>query len=646
MARKTPDQSIGFRPDISGLRAVAVLAVLLFHMGMKDWRGGFIGVDVFFVISGYLILPRLNLLCAERRFGYVDFMARRIRRLLPAIFPVLLAVSAFGAVFFGDAAFDELLNSVWAASGFVSNVYFALTRGYFERGTELMPLLHTWSLGVEFQFYLLTPVLFVLAGRYRVAALVALTVLSFIISAYQVSQQSTWAYYGLVSRFWQLGFGGLVGIAEPLMQRHLRTALVSVLLRGLGLTVIVATALRYSSEMPFPGVAALLPTLAAGLVIVAPLHDGRDPALWLLRSRASRWIGDRSYSIYLWHWPLLLALHSSGLFARIGDAHRIGAVALTFVLADLSYRYIERPVQTLPVWRSLRRGVVVAFTPVLFASFLLGVQATGGLADLREGLPLRSLRAVHSLADPARRAYLQRLDATGMRGESGLCSVDVLKTSEAAATCLLAADKAETLVIGDSHGRDVLMALRQAFPEQSFHMLHQSGCAPANYKQCFPGLSAALPKLIEAGGYRRVLLISRWDRGSVEGVSPTLEVLKAAQLPVVVIGPGPVFRADIGKMILADITTVADIGASPWVQADFSFDIRATERDLREKVGGYGFGYISRLQVFCPNDRCLGFIAGSADLMFFDTQHLSLEGMAFLADHLRAEAVLRAAFAP
>lgn len=370
-------RNASFRLDVSGLRAVAVLAVLLFHMGMKDWRGGFVGVDVFFVISGYLILPRLNTLCAEGRFGYFDFMARRVRRLLPAIFPVLLSVAVFGLLFFGDAAFKDLIESIWGASAFVSNIYFAFTRGYFERGAELTPLLHTWSLGVEFQFYLLTPLLFIMTGRFRIAALAALTLFSFAASVYFVDQQSPWAYYGLTSRFWQLGLGGLAGIAEPFWQQRLRgLTLVGVMLRGAGLVGVVATALIYTSELPFPGVAALLPTLLACLILIAP-RSGRDPTLWLLRSSGMRWIGERSYSIYLWHWPLLLALQSSGMFVRVGDSHRIGAILLTFVLADLSYRYIERPVQNLPSWRGVRRVLVVGLSPVIFAMLLVGGQFVG-----------------------------------------------------------------------------------------------------------------------------------------------------------------------------------------------------------------------------------------------------------------------------
>ena len=641
----TPNAIYGFRGDISGIRAIAVILVLLFHMKLTDWGGGFVGVDIFFVVSGYLILPRLNMQCANGNFRYSDFIGKRIRRLLPAILPVLLFVVIFGLLFFGDGAFKGLLESTLAASTFVSNVYFENTRGYFERGTDLMLLLHTWSLGVEFQFYLLTPILFVLAGRFRIYVLVILTVLSFVFSCYLVSETSPQAYYGIGSRFWELGLGGLLGIFHPRSFERpdlIRQKIAGLLLRFSGLAVIIFTAMSYSSSTSFPGAFALFPTLGACLLIAAP-NTKYDPILWLLQSRGAQWIGDRSYSIYLWHWPLLLALDSSKLFGEIKDGHRAGAILLTVFLAHFSYRFLEIPVQRLPSWKNISRVCGLALTPGFAILMLLTLERyAGALSGARAHLPHEQLRAINSLADPARLAYLKDLEQIGVNGENGLCSLDAFKTVENAALCLSkSTGNGDTLVIGDSHGRDMFITLRKAFPEIDFHMLHQTSCAPASYASCFQSLGSNLPNIISEGGYKSVVLASHWPPSSLDALEVTIETLQSLNIYAVIIGAGPVFESDITQ-ILADTNTDIDrIGENEWITVDFRFDVASVDQRLRETSGQNGIGFVSRLAYLCADSNCLGFVPGTTELMLFDNQHLTQAGMEFLADRFRTDPVLQ-----
>jgi peptidoglycan/LPS O-acetylase OafA/YrhL len=338
------------RRDIEGLRAVAVLAVLLFHFGVPGTQGGYIGVDVFFVISGFLIT---SLLLDERtttgRVSLRDFYARRIRRLLPISATVLVVTALAATRWLEPTRLADLARDIRAAALFVSNMVFA-GRGTDYLGAELPPsaIQHYWSLAVEEQFYMIWPALIAVVTvgarnvRGRVAAAMsAVVVLSLGASILLVESHPAWSFFGLHTRAWELGLGSLLAATYRFTRRldDRRRELIS----WIGFAAIVVSVFTFGGVSRFPGWIALVPVVATAMVLVGGDDNTRGPVR-LLGTPFMQWVGQRSYSLYLWHWPALIIAE-----ARASDelsfVDRLGVLSLTVGLAELGYRLIEHPVR-------------------------------------------------------------------------------------------------------------------------------------------------------------------------------------------------------------------------------------------------------------------------------------------------------------
>lgn len=348
-----------YRNDIDGLRAVAILPVVFYHANVKGFEGGFIGVDVFFVISGYLIT---SLLLEEiRTTGSVNlasFYARRARRLLPALLLVVLVALALGAITLTPVGGEQkaLGRSAIAALLFHSNFYFAnKTGGYFDAPSESLPLLHTWSLGVEEQFYFIWPLIMVacirVAGgrnfsKYFIFSLGILFAVSLIYSYLATlgdSQTAHFAFFMLTARAWELVIGALLAYALPHLSAP-KPAL-GAALSALGVGAILFAATHFRAGMPYPGIAAIVPTVGTSAVIVGCTMAPDGLVRRLLSSRILVGIGLVSYSWYLWHWPLLVY---GRMAATAETASVVGLllIALSFAFAVLTYLYVEQPIRT------------------------------------------------------------------------------------------------------------------------------------------------------------------------------------------------------------------------------------------------------------------------------------------------------------
>lgn len=366
-----------YRPDIDGLRAIAVLGVVLFHAFPGGVRGGFVGVDIFFVISGYLITTILLKDLMAGRYSLWMFYVRRIKRIFPALIVVLASCMAFGWFALYPYELSALGKHVAAGAGFLSNFFLWQESGYFDKAGEIKPLLHLWSLGVEEQYYIFWPLLLFIAWRRHLRFLVcifALGIASFILSIYLVRVDPSQAFYAPWSRFWELLAGS--GLAFVHQQKGhpwtlricdrglviLRVLKLSVLTKPdcqslLGGTLILIGMLLISKGMLFPGGWALLPTLGACLVISA------GPEGWMNRVFLSHpvmvGIGLISYPLYLWHWPLLsfANIMASGMPPM---SIRLIAVLIAFALALATYRWVERPIRTRPTRKIVISGLVFA----------------------------------------------------------------------------------------------------------------------------------------------------------------------------------------------------------------------------------------------------------------------------------------------
>ncbi|MBT0768102.1 acyltransferase [Kineosporia sp. J2-2] len=337
-----------FRPDIEGLRAVAIILVVLYHCGVTAFGGGYVGVDVFFVISGFLITGHLaREVQATGRLQIGRFYARRAMRLLPAATLTIVATLLAAWWWLPAVRLKDIATDGLAATGYVLNYRLAATgTEYRGEGDLPSPLQHFWSLGVEEQFYLVIPLLMIatmvlLRRRMAfVALLLAITAASFAWSVLSTPDHANWAYFGAPTRAWELGVGALVALALPLTPR-LPDVLCS-LIRLAGLAMIVVAAMRYDDLTTFPGYQAGLPVLGAALVIAA----GRAVSGRLLTHGVMRAIGARSYSWYLWHWPVLL-IAPYALGEDFGTGKKLAAAGCAYLMAVISYAMIERPLHEL-----------------------------------------------------------------------------------------------------------------------------------------------------------------------------------------------------------------------------------------------------------------------------------------------------------
>ena len=447
--------SFAYRPDIDGLRGVAVLLVVLFHAHIS-FRGGFIGVDVFFVISGYLItgLMRRDLEAGGFRLG--DFWERRARRILPALAVMALLTLLAGAWLLLPEDLERLGESAMAQSLFVANLYFWREGGgYFAGSAEQMPLLHLWSLAVEEQFYLLMPPLCLLLARRAartsegLAALGrrvfgALALISLCVSVWLVRHDAHSAFYWLPTRAWELLLGSLLACMPLATTEPRQRAWVGIA----GLGAILLPGLLYDAGTPFPGLAALPPCLGAAALIWA----GRSgPAARLLESRPLLHFGRISYSLYLWHWPLLAL--AAALSPVLVDADsrgvRVGLVLAAWGLAVLSWRWIENPVRARVVLKS-RAALFTASGLVLALLFAAGA----GLSvsrGLPERLPASAVRLATATAAAA--AWPDALEA-------------VLDGSAPRFGHPQAGTPVRVLLWGDSHAKSLVPVLADGCAQQ------------------------------------------------------------------------------------------------------------------------------------------------------------------------------------
>lgn len=371
------------RPDIDGLRAIAIVPVLLFHAGIRQFQGGFVGVDVFFVISGYLISKLVLDDIASSRFSILRFYERRVRRILPALFVLILGTSVVACRLLTP---DDALSygkSVLATMFFSSNILFARQTGYFDAPAESNALLHTWSLAVEEQFYIFYPLFLFLISRFLrkryVWALLLVLGTSFGYSVWAVSYHRSTAFYSAGARAWELLLGGVLALGViPLPRNRFLENLLAVL----GIGFLAYSIVEFSSSTAFPGPAALLPTIGAALLIYTG-EAGSTFAARVLSTKPVVFIGLISYSLYLWHWVLLFfARYWLARSLRIWEAAAV--IGASIVIASLSWKFVENPFRGRTRLIASRRLLfsVAAFASLAFASF-------GGLLYLRHGLPSR-----------------------------------------------------------------------------------------------------------------------------------------------------------------------------------------------------------------------------------------------------------------
>lgn len=334
-----------YRPEIDGLRAIAVLSVILFHSDISLFSGGYVGVDVFFVISGYLITKILYREIQNNSFSILSFYERRIKRIFPALFLMLCVAAAIAYYILLPREFRDFKSSLIASVAFYSNYYFMQDVGYFANPPVSEPLLHTWSLAVEEQFYVVFPVyLFIVFKLFKknLTQIITFTllILSLIYSIKLVDVAPTDAFYSPFARAWELLVGSVLALYFDKFRNSPNKILVNIL-SVIGIIMVVYSILLYSASTQFPGATAIIPVLGTVLLLFTGSHHGNIVGK-LLSTAPFRFTGLISYSLYLWHWPVLV-FYKIYMFGDFGPYDKLLALALIFLLSYLSWRYIEVP---------------------------------------------------------------------------------------------------------------------------------------------------------------------------------------------------------------------------------------------------------------------------------------------------------------
>lgn len=334
-----------YRKDIDGLRAIAVLSVIIHHLDKNLLSGGFVGVDIFFVISGFLITSHICKAFKTNTFSFSTFYKKRINRITPALLTVIVASICCGLIILSPADLIRLTNSALTSMLGLSNIYFWREYGnYFSANTNEAILLHTWSLGVEEQFYLIWPILLYLVTKITPKPSHVLFILLFIfiatlaLSDYATSLFASASYYLLPSRFFELAIGGLLAIYSPAKKYN---TLLCFLIKTIGLLLIIYALLTFNGQTNFPGLNALIPCLGAYLIILA---GNLGKPSYLLSLKPLQMTGLLSYSLYLWHWPIIAFL--TYLYQPINLASGIIIIVMTYLLAFLTWKFIETPCRT------------------------------------------------------------------------------------------------------------------------------------------------------------------------------------------------------------------------------------------------------------------------------------------------------------
>jgi len=475
---KAPSSAAEFRPDIEGLRGVAILLVLLFHAGLPWTPGGFVGVDVFFVISGFLITGKLWRESQQPGgLNITRFYAWRIRRLLPAALVAVALIALVGLLLAAPLDRSELAADGAASALSIANMRFIGSVDYFAATTSPSPFLHFWSLSVEEQFYLVWPALIVLltwrggSSRRLIAALLIGVVASFVLSIWLTDTSPARAFYLLPTRVWQLGVGGLlalIGVAGT----SRRAGAVA----WAGLAAVAVAGVALTAEMPYPGLAALLPTAGA----VALLYGGGAPSgpVRLLAAAPLRFLGKISYSLYLWHWPLLV-LPLMFLERALTGVEVVASVAVAIGVSWLSWRFVEQPFRygdrsrRATSWSAIRVGVAGILSVALFTQGLAAALPSSAVAvqptPSPSGSPVASDGPITLPADLTPSLASARDDEERLRGDGCLAFERV--TTPPNCEYGVKGSAITIALVGDSHASHWFPAIEAIALERGWRLL-------------------------------------------------------------------------------------------------------------------------------------------------------------------------------
>jgi peptidoglycan/LPS O-acetylase OafA/YrhL len=603
-----------YRPDVDGLRGIAVMLVLNFHAFPAVMPGGFVGVDVFFVISGFLITGIIARELEQGRFSLLNFYVRRIRRIFPALLVVLAVALVLGWLFMLPALYAQLGIDVFASAGFAANIALLLQSGYFDIASARKPLLHLWSLGIEEQFYLAWPLILMFAARRKmsiVAVAATLGIASFILNVALIGSQPVATFFLPFTRAFELLLGAVLACNWDRLNQARRASDVRA---WAGVAMIAAAAILLDSRSAFPGWWAILPVAGTALLV-------SSPGAWICRvvlaSPSLVWIGLISYPLYLWHWPLLV-FAAAVKFQPLTLPERELILLLSTLLAWATYAFIEKPIRFGPpsprkLW-TLCAGMV-----------LVGV--AGGVVALGRGFDFRLPAEIRAVAGEPKLSPDMRLHE---------CLLDLARETNFSADCAERGRRPLVMLWGDSTAGALMHGLRQAQQRRNFAL------AQFTAGSCIPALNADIPnnpncranndKVLGLARELRpdiVLLHGTWEL-HLDKVAETVTALKQTGARVIVLGPVPFWRRGLQNEVVRQYMLHKTV---PMRLAGVAASDAKYDDVMRERLVPLGAEFVSARAVLCSADGCLTRLGDAAtDIVAFDQVHLTEKGSAFLID--------------
>lgn len=610
-----------FYPHIDGLRAIAVIAVILFHLDIAILSGGFLGVDIFFVISGYLITSHLTNAIESDRFNLFEFYNRRARRILPALLTVIVVTLLAGLILLGPRYVTLLGEEAISACLGLSNFYYWLNSGYFDAGSEVKPLLHTWSLGVELQFYLLWPLLLLIFFKIWRYFILSIAICSLLACEWAMNKDVDAAFYLLPFRIFEFCIGALAFYFAAYKPTQITREKISFI--GLALTVFPL--FIFDSTSHFPGIGALLSCLGVALII----HSGEGTSVQrILSVKPAIWIGALSYSLYLVHWPLIVIYKHS-----IGEPNGILVITLllagTFILASILFYFIEKPFRKRNETFLVSISGVYGFTLVCMAlvgCVFVAIKQTDGTL-WKQGKNLSNLDFETGMS-----SRLSLLNKTcGERGWD--------KCYEPSQ------NKRNVMVLGNSHALDGFNTLLMAYPDNHYYLnALPGGCPPFIetdeniIKPDNPDRPHCLEfnrNLFTEASFKNVdvvvisALIFKYRAEHIFRAVERINQITKGNVRVIVFGSYMGLKRDMLDLLNNEI--------DPRLERKYLTVFAPDEQLLRNGATKYNYTFISQKELLCEGEQIQ-----SCPLMFgdepftYDKNHLSFSTAKAMADKLRA----------
>lgn len=615
----------GFRKDINGLRAWAVAVVILYHFGIPGFRGGFVGVDLFFVISGFLmtgiVLKGLDHTKSAGGFSVSRFYLARARRIIPALAALCASLLILGWFFLIPIEYAKLGGHLVSALGFFSNYKFRSRAGYFNPASQENWLLHTWSLSVEWQFYLVFPLLLMAAWKLRpgfaplVYMLAAGFILSLALSAVLSPLRPSDAFYLLPTRAWEMLAGGLAYLAT---YRHELSRPISRRFEALGFALIIVAVLALDANRSWPGIWAMVPVSGAVAILLA----NRTESAWT-GNAVTQWLGTHSYSLYLWHWPITVALRYFDL--RSNPVAILCGLLLTILLGTLSYRLIETQAR---IW-------LVKIKPsIQSAALIMGVLCIAAAAQ-----HVKKSDGVH-MRLPAALQEMSRLEFDYSFYREGRC---LLRPEQAAiefSGCIdIPHDPPSELVLlwGDSYAAHLYPGLSTiAIGKWQFAQMTSIGCPPIlglqmPTKPHCRATNDAILNWAQKEMPDRIILAGNWITYDWKQVSRTVDTLKAMGIKRIdLVRPAPMWEKNLSSILIemAWKNTAEGHVMPNRLSQGLKPGLSQTDREMKNYAKGAGINFISIYDILCESDGCLAFVdePRADNLVAWDNGHFTVAG--------------------